>query len=59
MTGRRSARGGGIYEEKQAKTDRLRNSPLYYMRRRLNGKPGKEYGERNKIYRDNFGLKDQ
>ena len=55
-TGRRSARGGDIYEERFAKCDRLVNSPLYYMRRRLNGKPGKEYGERNKIYRENFGL---
>ena len=55
-TGRRSARGGEVYEEKFAKCDRLMNSPLYYMRRRLNGKPGKIYGERNRIYRENFAV---
>ena len=55
-TGRTSTRRGEIYEEKFAKCERLRNSPLYYMRRRLNGKEGKVYGERNKIYRENFSL---
>lgn len=39
-----------------AKTDSLKNSPLFYMRRRLNGKPGKEYGERNRTYRENFDI---
>ena len=53
-TGRISARSTEIYEEKFAKCERLRNSPLYYMRRRLNGKEGKTYGERNRVYRENF-----
>ena len=44
------------YEESFAKCDRLKNSPLYYMRRRLNGKEGKVYGERNRVYRENFGV---
>ena len=52
--GRRSARNGGgdVYQEFQSRTDRLRNSPLFYFRRRLNGKQGKTYGERNRQYRD-------
>ena len=40
------------YQETFARCDRLRNLPLHYMRRRLNGKAGKEYGERNRCYRD-------
>ena len=47
-----SGSGGGLYEEKFARCHRLYNSPLFYMRRRLNGKEGKKYGERNKEYRD-------
>ena len=54
--GRRSGRNSEQYREFFAKSDRLKNSPLFYMRRRLNGKPGKSYGERNKKYRENFGL---
>lgn len=53
---RRSTRGANEkekYQELFARCDRLYNSPLYYMRRRMNGKPGKRYGERNKHYRDN------
>ena len=50
--GRVSARSSEIYSEKYAHCDRLKNSSLYYMRRRLNGKPGKSYGERNRIYRE-------
>ena len=38
--------------EEQARCNRLRDSPIFYMRRRLNGKEGKTYGERNKDYRD-------
>ena len=53
---RRSGRQSERYKEFFAKTDRLKNSPLYYMRRRLNGKAGKIYGERNKKYRENFGI---
>ena len=48
----KSGRHGDTYQEFQARTDRLYNSPLYYFRRRLNGKPGKSYGERNRKYRD-------
>lgn len=40
------------YEEFYARCDRLRFSPLFYMRRRLNGKQGKTYGERYRIYRE-------
>ena len=40
------------YQEFFARCDRLRNSPLFYMRRRLNGKAGKEYGERYRFYRE-------
>ena len=43
---------GEKYAETFARCDRLRDSPLHYMRRRLNGKVGKRYGERNKRYRD-------
>ena len=53
-TGRVSERTKEKYQEYKAKTDRLNNSPIFYMRRRLNGKEGKVYGERNKIYRENF-----
>ena len=46
------ARGGDAYIELYARCDRLKYSPLYFMRRRLNGKQGKTYGERNRIYRE-------
>ena len=39
------------YKEEYARCKRLFDSPLYYMRRRLNGKEGRKYGERNKEYR--------
>ena len=48
----RSGRHGEDFRELPARTDRLFNSPLFYYRRRMNGKPGKTYGERNKAYRD-------
>ena len=44
------------YKEFFSKTDRLKNSPLFYMRRRMNGKVGKSYGERNRQYRENFSI---
>ena len=49
--GRRSTRAGvgEKYFEKFARCNRLRSSPLFFFRRRLNGKAGKLYGER---YRD-------
>ena len=52
----RRGRRGEEFKEFFAKCDRLKNSPLFYMRRRLNGKPGKEYGERNRKYRENFEI---
>ena len=39
-------RGKETYKEEFARCNRLKNSPVYYMRRRLNGKPGKQYGLR-------------
>ena len=30
----------------------MKDTPLFFMRRRLNGKPGKVYGERNREYRE-------
>ena len=51
-TGRISARSQEKYVEERAKCDRLKNSPIFYMRRRLNGKEGKAYGERNREYRE-------
>ena len=32
----RRARNGNVFEESNARTNRLYNSPIYYMRRRLN-----------------------
>ena len=40
-----------LYKEEKARCDRLKNSPLFYFRRRLNGKIGKSYGKRNEEYR--------
>ena len=57
--GGRSVRNRDEFQEFFAKTDRLRNSPLYYMRRRLNGKEGKIYGTRNAQYRENFALRNE
>ena len=42
----RPTRSGETYQEFYARCDRLKNSPLFYMRRRLNGKNGKYYSER-------------
>ena len=51
--GRRSTRGASEpFREDFARCNRLYNSPLYYMRRRLNGKPGRTFGSRNKEYRE-------
>ena len=49
---RAASRVGDLYVETFAQCDRLRNSPVPYMSRRLNGKEGKTYGERNCQYRD-------
>lgn len=40
------------YREDFARCERLRNIPLYYMCRRMNGKLGKIYGKRYCHYRD-------
>ena len=48
----RAAAGIEKYKESFARCDRLKNSSLYYMRRRLNGKAGKTFGSRNSKYRD-------
>ena len=48
---RRSSVSSEKYLEKKARCDRLMNSPFYYFRRRLNGKPGKKYGIRYEEYR--------
>ena len=40
-----------IYREEKARCSRLANSPLFYFRRRLNGKEGKKYGKQNEEYR--------
>ena len=40
------------YKESFARCDRLRMTPIFFMRRRLNGKAGKLYGSRNSKYRD-------
>ena len=39
-----ASRGAEKYQEHFARCDRLRNSTVFYMRRRLNGKPGKRWG---------------
>lgn len=52
-TSRSSARvKGDIYVETKARCERLKSSPMHYFRRRLNGKPGKEYGKRYAKYRN-------
>ena len=48
---RSAAAGGPEFREEFARCDRLYYSPIFYMRRRLNGKPGKKYGTRNEEYR--------
>ena len=50
-TSSRLAKNKETYLETKARCDRLKNSPLHYFRRRLNGKQGKEYGVRNAEYR--------
>ena len=51
-SGRTSSRRGEKYVEEYARCNRLLNSPLFYMRRRLNGKEGRSYGSRNKEFRE-------
>ena len=49
--GGRATRAREEFVEEFARCDCLYNSPIYYMRRRLDGKPGKVYGSRNSEYR--------
>ena len=51
-SGRTGNRREEKYLEEFARCDRLKNSPIFYMRRRKNGKPGRHYGDRNRKYRD-------
>ena len=48
----RSAGGKEVFLETFARCDRLRDSPVHYFQRRLNGKVGKTYGERYREYRE-------
>ena len=43
--------GRETFLETKARTERLKNSPLHYFRRVLNGKVGKIYGKRYEEYR--------
>ena len=47
----RNRKGQEVFVENYARCERLVNSPLYYFRRRLNGKEGKCYGKRYAEYR--------
>ena len=51
-TNQRRGRHAERFLESTARTDRLQTTPLFYFRRRLNGKSGRTYGERNKEYRN-------
>ena len=51
-TSNRVKKTNEIYLEEKARCDRLANSPIYYFRRRMNGKEGKNYGRRNAEYRE-------
>ena len=42
---------GDKYLETKVRCDRLKNSPVFYFRRILNGKPGRSYGKRYEEYR--------
>ena len=50
--GGRKTRSKDIYKEEFARCHRLYNSTLFYLRRRKNGKEGKRYRVRNRIYRE-------
>ena len=52
LRGGRVGRNSELYLEQKARCDRLANSPIFYFRRRLNGKVGKKYGKRNAMYRE-------
>ena len=48
----RSSLGSEAFLETFARCDRLRDSPVHFFRRRLNGKAGKTYGQRYREYRE-------
>ena len=48
----RATRNTDVYLEERARCERLKNSPIHYFRRILNGKEGKTHGTRNKEYRE-------
>ena len=48
----RTTRRVDPYLEEYARCDRRKNGAIFYLRRRLNGKPGKNYGARYRHYRD-------
>ena len=50
-SGRKIAGRTEDFVEMKARCNRLHNSPLFFFRQRLNGKPGKIYGLRNAEYR--------
>ena len=54
----RVTRNKETYLEEQARCERLKNSPIYYFRRILNGKIGKTYGSRNRMYREDVVVED-
>ena len=51
-TSHRNKKTNEEFLEKKARCKRLFDSPIFYFRRRLNGKVGKEYGKRNAEYRE-------
>ena len=48
----RSSLGGEQFLETFARCERLRDSPVHFFRRRLNGKEGKVYGQRYREFRE-------
>ena len=51
-TSTRAGKQSEVFLEEKARCKRLFDSPLFYFRRRLNGKAGKTYGKRNEEYRN-------
>ena len=51
---RRSGRTGGaeIYLEEAARCERMKNLPIFYFTRLLNGKNGKPVGSRKREYKE-------
>ena len=48
----RATSNPGRNQETYARCDRLRDSQVHFMRRRLNGKVGRTYGQRNQFWRE-------